>query len=85
MRGRIVIFDMRKAPVNREKNESLTFHAELDHDTNWNDFLRYTLDGFCEREAYAFDMEAKIIKTLDVRPDEEVVVTFTKRKKCPNA
>jgi hypothetical protein len=85
MRAEIITFNMRKAPVAPEKDEALTIKAELDHDTNWNPYLRYTLEGICDREAYAFDVEAKIIKALGVQPDEEVIVTYTKRKKCPNA
>jgi hypothetical protein len=61
----------------------LTFVAEVDQYSTGEKFFRLTRENFCRRESFEFDAERKIIKVLDPQPDEEVIVTFTKRKRQP--
>jgi hypothetical protein len=73
-------------------NTSLTFLAEIDasmaHEDHW---FRLTREGLFDRESFTFDMEERLIAALGLQPelymtlppDEEIVVTFTRRKKCP--
>lgn len=67
--------------LERQENIRLTFLAEIDNDSSCLPFFRLSRHDFCERESFDYCAEHKIIKALDVQPDEEVIVTFTKRKK----
>ena len=71
--------------LERQENTSLTFLADVHrHYRQWNTepFFRLTREKFCTA-ALEGDVEPKIIQALDPQPDKEIIVTFTKRKKCP--
>jgi len=75
--------------LERQENRSLTFLAEIDTGdmTGWR-YFRFTREGFCEHEPFGDmssgqDLEQRTIEALDPQPDEEIIVTFTKRKKQP--
>jgi len=60
----------------------LTFLAEIDvGDMSGQRYFRLTREGLCTREPFADNAEKRIIAALDQQPDEEVIVTFAKRKK----
>lgn len=69
--------------LERQENTSLTFLAEVDTgDMTGHRYFRFTRDKFCRRETFEFHAEEKIIQALGyVADDEEIIVTFTKRKK----
>ena len=51
---------------------------------NGGPLMRLTREGFCTQAAFEYDVERKIIAALGTpKPDEEIIVTFTKRKKRP--
>jgi hypothetical protein len=68
--------------LERQEETSLTFLAEIKHAIS-TDVIRLTRKGFCtvgSLDAYA----EQIIEALGVPgPDEEIIVTFAKRKKGP--
>lgn len=66
--------------LERQEQTSLTFLAEIDRTSDGVPFYRLTREGFCHYESFVFYAERKIIAALDVQPDEEVIVTFRKRK-----
>ena len=67
--------------LERQESTSLTFLAEIDHyEETGIPYLRLTRKGFCDREELDDNAEAKIIEALAPTPDEEIIVTFTKRK-----
>lgn len=66
--------------LERQEGKSLSFLA-----TTFKDFcgfqnFRLTREGFCNNTAMG-TIEHRIIKALDLHSDEEIIVTFTKRKK----
>jgi hypothetical protein len=67
--------------LERQEGESLTFLAEIDRYSNGRPFFRLTREGLMRR---AHDSEWKIIEALDPQLDEEIIVTFTKRKRMAN-
>jgi len=69
--------------LERQENMLLTFLGEVDYYSHGGKFLRLTREGLCHRESFEYDAERKIIAALDPQPDEEIIVTFTKRKKSP--
>jgi len=70
--------------LERQENTSLTFLAEIKRDywrDYWSDpYFQLTREGFCTQESFDCATE-KIIEALDIQPDEEIIVTFAKRKK----
>lgn len=68
--------------LERQENIRLTFLAEIDttRPRLGRRYFRFSRKNVCEREPFD-SLEEKIIEALDVQPDEEVIVTFTKRKK----
>ena len=66
--------------LKRQENTTLTFLAEISHYAHNGPSLRLTREGFCTRESFADAAERKIIEALDLQADEEIIVTFTKRK-----
>lgn len=62
-----------------QEQTSLTFLAEVG-DTLPH-YIYLTREKFCHGEAMTSFLESKIISKLDPQPDEEIIVTFTKRKK----
>lgn len=68
--------------LERQENTSLTFLAEVDAYPDARPYFRLTRECFCRRESLEFHAEEKIIKALGfVADDEEIIVTFAKRKK----
>ncbi len=75
--------------LERQEDTSLTFLAETDHYSYGEPFFRLTRQNFCTRESFdggSTDspnvLENRIIKALGpVADNEEIVVTFTKRRK----
>ena len=67
-----------------EVNTRLTFLAETGRYSHGGPFMRLTREGFCTQAAFEYDVERKIMNALGTpKPDEEIIVTFTKRKKRP--
>jgi hypothetical protein len=69
--------------LERQENTSLTFLAEIDAYPDARPYFRLTRDGFLPVARDAFtNVEWRIIEALG-KPaeDEEIIVTFTKRKK----
>lgn len=66
--------------LERQESTTLSFLAEVDTDSSNLPFFRLTRVDMCERESFDYCAEQKIIRALDVQPDEEVIVTFRKRK-----
>lgn len=67
--------------LERQENTSLTFLAEFDRRHGGGSYLRVTREGFCQPTCLDF-VEKKIVAALGgSQPDEEIIVTFTKRKK----
>ena len=69
--------------LERQENFSLTFLATIDYCSDGQPFFRLTREGVCANESFKYHAESKIIKALGVQPDEEVIVTFTKRPRNP--
>ena len=67
--------------LGRQEGEFLTFLAEINRYSNGRLFFRLTREGLMRR---AHDNEWKIIKAMDPQTDEEIIVTFTKRKRMAN-
>jgi hypothetical protein len=67
--------------LERQENTSLTFLAHLDHGRRGPYAFRLTREGLLDREALDYQGQRKIIAALAPQPDEEILVTFTKRKK----
>jgi len=67
--------------LERQESTTLCFLAEIDNLIE--PYFRLTREGFCTREIFNRYCEKKIIKALDVQADEEVIVTFAKRRKNP--
>lgn len=67
--------------LERQEATSLAFLAEIDCSME-EGYFRLTRKGLFDREPFTFDMEARLLDALDPRLDEEIVVTFTKRKKA---
>lgn len=65
--------------LERQENPSLTFLGEVHYD-GWLSF-RLTREHFCKQVELGGILEHQIIKNLDPSSDEEIIVTFTKRKK----
>jgi hypothetical protein len=66
----------------RRKYKHLTFLAEIDHFSTGKAFYRLTRRGLCQQESFEFDAEEKIIRAMGCPgPDEEIIITFTRRKK----
>ena len=70
-----------------QENKRLGFLAEIDKGdmTGWP-YFRFTREGFCEHEPFddmtcGWHLQQRIIDALDPQPDEEIIVTFTKRPK----
>jgi hypothetical protein len=68
--------------LERQENATLDFLAEVDRYPDGRQFFRLTREGLMARQT--LDHDWKIVEALNVQSDEEVIVTFTKRKKCPN-
>jgi hypothetical protein len=69
--------------LERQENESLTFLAEIDAYPDARPYFRLTREGFLPTARDAFtNVEWRIIEALG-KPadDEEIIVTFTRRKK----
>jgi hypothetical protein len=69
--------------LERQKNTMLTFLAEIGRYSHGGPLMRLTREGFCTQAAFEYDVECKIIEALNPQPDEEIIVTFTKRKRSP--
>jgi hypothetical protein len=71
--------------LERQEQTSLVFQAEIDSKlySHAQPFFRLTREGLCTRAPFLLTTEHKIIEALDVQPDEEIIITFTKRKKQP--
>lgn len=73
--------------LERQEATTLCFLAEIDCESkpffreDSGPFFRLSREGFCCQESFGFDAEHKIIQALDPQPDEEIIVTFSKRKK----
>jgi hypothetical protein len=66
--------------LERQGSEALTFLAEITHYSHGGAFFRLTRENFCTSESFEY-AEKHIIQALGlVAEDEEIVVTFTKRK-----
>ena len=69
--------------LERQENKSLTFLAEIE--SGWitgNKHFRVTRAGLCRQACLISETQDKIIAALGpVAEDEEIIVTFTKRKK----
>jgi ribosomal protein L37E len=66
-----------------QEGKRLSFLAEIYHDPDLRiDSFELTREGLCTKESF-FWATPKIIKELDVQPDEEIICTFSKRKKAP--
>lgn len=65
--------------LERQESTRWTFLAEIDRTSDGVPFFRLSREDFCQQESFACDAERKIIKALDPQPDEEIIVTFTKR------
>jgi len=68
--------------LERQNETALSFLAETDSYSDGRPFFRLTRENFISREAFT-NVEWRIIETLNVQPDEEVLVTFRKGKKHP--
>jgi hypothetical protein len=66
--------------LERQENTSLTFLADIVSREGGADFFRVTRENFCTRSTIEA-VERKVIDALNVQPDEEIICTFTKRKK----
>jgi hypothetical protein len=62
-----------------QENKQLTFLCEIE--SHEEGYLLLTREGLFNRESFNFDMEDRLVQALDPQPDEEIIVTFTKRKK----
>jgi hypothetical protein len=69
--------------LERQEGTRLSFLVEIDTGME-ESYLRLTREGLFDREPFTFDMEERLIAALDPQPDDEIIVTFTKRKKCAN-
>lgn len=67
--------------LERQENQSLTLRAEIDYFSCGEPFFRLTRENLRTDESFPYGAEAKIITALGVQPDNEVLVTFTVRKK----
>jgi hypothetical protein len=68
--------------LERQENTSLTFLAEVYTSADHGEFFRVTREGFCERAYLMYGLQNQILEALGpVAEDEEIIVTFTKRKK----
>ena len=67
--------------LERQEETSLVFQAAIHGGSDGRPFFRLTREDFCTNESFVYDAEEKIIKALTPTPDEEITVTFTKRKK----
>jgi len=66
--------------LERQENKSLTFLAEI-AGQGGDRYFRLTREGLCAQVPFTFRTEERIIQALDPQPDEEIIVTFTKRPK----
>jgi len=63
-----------------QENTRLTFLAEID--AMEDGFFHLTREGFCTREPFTYDLEERLVEALGApADDEEIIVTFTKRKR----
>jgi len=70
--------------LERQEDTTLSFLATIDH-TSWGiPFFRLAREGLLRYESFAHDAERTIINKLNIQDDEEVIITFTKRKKSVN-
>jgi hypothetical protein len=68
--------------LERQESTSLTFLAEVDSYPDARPFFRLTREGTLPLQRDAFtNVEWRIIDALAPAADEEIIVTFTKRKK----
>lgn len=67
--------------LERQANQSLTFLATVDHNNEGSNYFRITREGFCEKEHFGYNVDQRILDALAPKPDEEIIVTFTKRKR----
>ena len=67
--------------LERQEGTRLSFLSEIDHTSTGEKFFRLTREDFCCRESFGSDAERKIIEVLASADDEEIIVTFMKRKK----
>lgn len=71
--------------LERQETTSLSFLAEICVKGSLGGrtarFFLLTHEPLCTQAALSLETEEKIIKALDPQPDEEIIVTFTKRKK----
>ena len=68
--------------LERQENKSLTFLAEVDHYGDARPFLRLTREGWSPKREDFTNIEWKIIEKLAPEADDEIIVTFTKRKRA---
>ena len=66
--------------LERQENKSLSFLAEIDPCMEDHCF-RLTREGLCTQEEFTFNLEERIIDALAPAAGEEIIVTFTKRKR----
>jgi ribosomal protein L37E len=68
--------------LERQESVSLTFLAEIDSYPDARPYFRLSRENFLPIQHDAFtNVEWRIIESLDAQPDEEIIVTFTTRKK----
>jgi hypothetical protein len=65
------------------ENTRLTFLAEIDRYPDARPYFHLTRENFCTQASFTLRLEKKIIEALgEPADDEEIIVTFTRRKKA---
>lgn len=67
--------------LEQQANMSLTFLATVDHNNEGRNYFRVTREGFCKEEYFGYVLAQRILDALAPEPDEEIIITFTKRKR----
>jgi hypothetical protein len=66
--------------LERQEGVNLTFQGLIDLDSQKQPILRLTREGICTKASLTLDTERKIIAALNPQSDEEIIITFIKRK-----
>lgn len=69
--------------LEHEEGTCLTLLAEIKYGHHETDFKQFRLKSKDFTDAITPGLQDRIIKALDVQLDEEIIVTFTKRRKSP--
>jgi hypothetical protein len=67
--------------LERQENQSLTFLADVDHGSHGPFAFRLTREGMVDREVLDAKITRRIVQALNPGPEDEIIVTFTKRAK----